>query len=126
MRHIDLLHVLSNHRDKVGYLAWSPDDRMLLTMGGKTILIWSTEVSPSSRLDETSSSLADFFLRLSQTWTCTKTLAHYDQPITAVRWLPDGSGFLCSVDDGKIYRYVRLSSSFSLCVPLLTQASLFL
>ncbi|KAL7414801.1 hypothetical protein BDY24DRAFT_18376 [Mrakia frigida] len=82
LRQIDLLHVLSNHRDPVGYLAWSPDDSILLTTAENLILVWNTK-----------------------TWTCTKTLFHHDDPVTAVRWLPDGSGFFCSVDDGKIYRY---------------------
>ncbi|KAJ6597176.1 WD40-repeat-containing domain protein [Mycena vulgaris] len=71
-------HVLP-HPFNVHSLAWSFDDKILATGAGESIKMWNTE-----------------------TGTCIRTLQEHSEPVTALCWLPDGSGFLSAGMDFKI------------------------
>ncbi|KAJ7444832.1 WD40-repeat-containing domain protein [Mycena latifolia] len=71
-------HVL-NHNDPVQSLAWSLDDTVLLTGSEGHIKMWNTK-----------------------TGICIRTLEEHSEPVTALSWLPDNSGFLSAGMDFKI------------------------
>ena len=85
---IDHLHILSEHRHPIDAMAWSPNGRTLVVGADKNVYIWdiktgkqkSNSILPSPHLDV----------------------------ITAVRWLPDGSGFVVASHDFKVVFYVSL------------------
>ncbi|BGO89478.1 hypothetical protein NBRC10512_003937 [Rhodotorula toruloides] len=72
--------ILRDHAEPISYLAWSPDDSILLTTAESIIKMWNTE-----------------------TGTCIATLARHEYTIGAVAWLPDGRGFVSGGMDSKIF-----------------------
>ncbi|KAF5330927.1 hypothetical protein D9619_005384 [Psilocybe cf. subviscida] len=71
--------VLRDHTYAVGCLAWSPDDSVLLTASEGQIKMWNTK-----------------------TGVCTRTVEEHQDTITAICWLPDGTGFVTGALDRKI------------------------
>ncbi|KAI0312503.1 WD40 repeat-like protein [Amylostereum chailletii] len=71
---------LRDHLSPVGCLAWSLDDSILLSSSEHVIKMWNTK-----------------------TGLCTRTIdsAHTDT-VSALAWLPDGSGFVSGSQDRKI------------------------
>ncbi|KAF9532157.1 WD40 repeat-like protein [Crepidotus variabilis] len=71
--------VLRDHQDPVGCLAWSLDDKVLLTSSEQVIKMWNAS-----------------------TGACIRTLEDHTETVTALAWLPDGSGFISGGLDRKI------------------------
>ncbi|KAF8590071.1 WD40 repeat-like protein [Ramaria rubella] len=71
--------VLRNHQNPVNGLAWSPDDETLLTCADEFIKVWKTK-----------------------TGVCIKDLHAHTDIVTALEWLPNGSGFLSAGMDSRI------------------------
>ncbi|KAF8163539.1 WD40 repeat-like protein [Crassisporium funariophilum] len=63
--------ILRDHPYSVGCLAWSLDDSILLTSAENFIKLWNTK-----------------------TGVCIRTLDDHTETVTAISWLPDGSGFI--------------------------------
>ncbi|EIW66565.1 hypothetical protein TREMEDRAFT_34837 [Tremella mesenterica DSM 1558] len=82
---IEHLHHLTDHRECIDVLAWSPDGKTLVTAGEKNLYLWNTRTGK-------------------QKPTVTGVSPHTDS-ISAVRWMPDGSGFVASSMDCKIIFY---------------------
>ncbi|KAI3616667.1 wd domain-containing protein [Moniliophthora roreri] len=74
--------LLRDHPYAVGCLAWSLDDKILLTSSENFIKLWVTS-----------------------TGVCTRTLDEHTETVTALSWLPDGSGFLSAALDRKIIQW---------------------
>ncbi|KAF7778551.1 hypothetical protein Agabi119p4_2896 [Agaricus bisporus var. burnettii] len=74
--------ILRDHPDFVGCLAWSLDDSILLTSAEQCIKIWNVK-----------------------TGVCLETLTEHTETVTALAWLPDGSGFISGALDGKIIHW---------------------
>ena len=72
-------HILSDHKYWVTCLAWSLDDTILLTSSDHFIKLWNTK-----------------------TGVCIRTLGDHTESVTAISWLPDGSGFISGGLDRKI------------------------
>jgi len=72
-------HILRDHAFSVTCLAWSLDDTILLTTADHFIRLWNTK-----------------------TGVCIRTLEDHTEPVTAISWLPDGSGFISGGLDRKI------------------------
>jgi len=72
-------HILPDHFYSVSCLAWSFDDTILLTSAWHLIKLWNTK-----------------------TGVCIRTLEDHTEPVTALSWLPDGSGFISGSLDRKI------------------------
>jgi len=77
------LHTLTGHTGAVSYVAWSPDDFMLLTSG------------------------VDFLVKLWDTMTgiCVKTISKHASAVTAVAWFPDNVTFVSGGGDKFIYMW---------------------
>nr|ANC28035.1 WD-repeat protein [Polyporus umbellatus] len=71
--------VLRDHPYSVGCVAWSLDDSILLTAAEHFIRLWNT-----------------------RTGLCTRVLDQHTDVVTALAWLPDGSGFISGGLDRKI------------------------
>jgi len=79
----EIYKVLREHEYPVWALAWSPDDSVLVTGAENYVKIWSTKTGlPAGHIDDKDQ--------------------HVDQ-ITALAWLPDGSGFLSASMDKMIF-----------------------
>ncbi|KAF9052998.1 WD40 repeat-like protein [Panaeolus papilionaceus] len=74
-----VVHQLKEHPYPVGCLAWSLDDKILLTCSDNIIKLWNTK----------NGQLMD-------------TLDRHSETVTAISWLPDGSGFISGGLDRKI------------------------
>ncbi|KAF9447666.1 WD40 repeat-like protein [Macrolepiota fuliginosa MF-IS2] len=74
--------MLREHQYPVGCLAWSLDDAILLTSAEHHIKMWNA-----------------------QTGVCIETLTEHTETVTALAWLPDGSGFISSALDCKIIHW---------------------
>ncbi|KAF8637401.1 hypothetical protein AX17_002896 [Amanita inopinata Kibby_2008] len=74
--------VLKDHPYSVGCLAWSIDDSLLLTSAEHFIKIWNA-----------------------QTGVCLRSLEEHTETVTALAWLPDGSGFISGGLDRKIIQW---------------------
>ncbi|KAK7054652.1 hypothetical protein VNI00_003115 [Paramarasmius palmivorus] len=74
--------VLRDHPYAVGCLAWSLDDKMLLTSSDQFIKLWVTSSG-----------------------VCARTLDEHTETVTALSWLPNGSGFLSAGLDRKIVQW---------------------
>ncbi|KAE9409438.1 WD40 repeat-like protein [Gymnopus androsaceus JB14] len=74
--------ILQEHPFAVHSLAWSLDDSMLLTGSEHFIKLWDAK-----------------------TGTCLRTLDEHTETITALSWLPDGSGFISGALDRKIIQW---------------------
>ncbi|KAI0819085.1 WD40 repeat-like protein [Irpex lacteus] len=72
-------HILRDHPYPVGYVAWSLDDSVLLTSSENYIKMWNT-----------------------RTGSCIRTLDSHQDVVSAMVWLPDGSGFISGGLDRKI------------------------
>ncbi|KAL5529369.1 hypothetical protein ACEPAG_5354 [Sanghuangporus baumii] len=70
---------LRDHNDPVGCLAWSPNDTVLLTSTDSNIKIWNAKSG-----------------------LCLRDLDSHEETVSALEWLPDGSGFLSAGLDRKI------------------------
>ncbi|KAF8643801.1 hypothetical protein AX16_008819 [Volvariella volvacea WC 439] len=75
-------HILREHEYPVGCLAWSIDDQTLLTTAENKIHMWNTNAG-----------------------ICTRKLERHTEPVTALAWLPDGSGFLSGGLDRQIFHW---------------------
>ncbi|KIJ35759.1 hypothetical protein M422DRAFT_61256 [Sphaerobolus stellatus SS14] len=73
------IQVLRNHPCPVNGLSWSPDNETLLTCADQVIKVWKAK-----------------------TGVCIKELTGHSDTITAVEWLPDGSGFISAGMDCRI------------------------
>ncbi|KAH9035372.1 WD40-repeat-containing domain protein [Lactarius pseudohatsudake] len=74
------LHLhLQDHPFAATCLAWSPDDTILLSASEQYIKMWNTE-----------------------TGICTRTIEAHAETVSALAWVPDGSGFISGSQDGKI------------------------
>ncbi|EIW84917.1 WD40 repeat-like protein [Coniophora puteana RWD-64-598 SS2] len=71
--------VLRDHEYCVGCLAWSLDDSILLTTADQLIKMWNAKDG-----------------------TLLRTLDEHQETVTALSWLPDGSGFISGSLDRKI------------------------
>ncbi|KAF8136439.1 WD40 repeat-like protein [Boletus edulis] len=71
---------LREHPFPVGALAWSLDDSILATSADQLILLWDTK-----------------------TGKCMQTLDSHSETVSALVWLPDGSGFMSASLDRKIF-----------------------
>ncbi|TFK76226.1 WD40 repeat-like protein [Pluteus cervinus] len=71
--------VLDDHPDPVSCLAWSLDDKILLTTSESSIRVWNAKNG-----------------------VCLGTLVGHSEPVSALAWLPDGTGFLSGGLDRKI------------------------
>ncbi|KAA1469347.1 WD40 repeat-like protein [Dentipellis sp. KUC8613] len=71
--------VLKEHQYPVGCLAWSLDDSILLSSSDQYINMWNT-----------------------QTGICIRTLDAHTETVSALAWVPDGSGFISGSQDRKI------------------------
>ncbi|TCD66196.1 hypothetical protein EIP91_001690 [Steccherinum ochraceum] len=72
-------HILREHPYSVGCVAWSLDDNILLTAAENYIRMWNT-----------------------RTGVLVRTLETHTDVVTALIWLPDGSGFISGGLDRKI------------------------
>ncbi|KAH9066471.1 WD40 repeat-like protein [Lactarius vividus] len=74
------LHLhLQDHPFAVGCLAWSLDDTILLSSSEQYIKMWNTE-----------------------TGICIRTIEAHTETVSALAWVPDGSGFISGSQDRKI------------------------
>lgn len=74
------LHLhLQDHQFPVGCLAWSLDDTILLSSCEQLIKMWNTE-----------------------TGALIRTIEAHTEPVSALAWVPDGSGFISASQDRKI------------------------
>ncbi|KAF9014052.1 WD40 repeat-like protein [Cyathus striatus] len=78
----DKQHILRDHPFPVGCLAWSLDDKILLTSCENYIKMWNV-----------------------QTGVCIRMLEEHTETVTALSWLPDGSGFISGGLDRKIIHW---------------------
>lgn len=90
-----VLHRLTEHTDHVAYLAWSPDDRKLISCShDKTARVWDAPVSPAPGIPQ-------YWLQLThniQSGQCILKIDHHNHPgpggLTAAAWSPDGQSFV--------------------------------
>ncbi|KAF7338070.1 WD-domain-containing protein [Mycena venus] len=88
-------HVLT-HPYPVISMAWSLDDSILLAGTEHHIKMWNTKARIIALLN---CRICSFCL---QTGVCLRTLEEHSEPVTALAWLPDDSGFLSAGMDFKI------------------------
>ncbi|KZT71398.1 WD40 repeat-like protein [Daedalea quercina L-15889] len=79
IRDISPEFILRDHPYPVGCVAWSHDDSILLTSAEHFIKLWNT-----------------------RTGLCIRSLEAHTDVVTALAWLPDGSGFISGGLDRKI------------------------
>ncbi|KAH9981139.1 WD40 repeat-like protein [Lactifluus volemus] len=70
---------LQDHQFPVGCLAWSLDDTILLSSCEQFIKMWNTESG-----------------------ICIRTIEAHTETVSALAWVPDGSGFISASQDRKI------------------------
>ncbi|KJA27057.1 hypothetical protein HYPSUDRAFT_131958 [Hypholoma sublateritium FD-334 SS-4] len=75
----EALLILREHPYPVGCLAWSLDDTVLLTSAEHIVKMWNAK-----------------------TGTCIRTLDEHTETVTAISWLPDGTGFVTGALDRRI------------------------
>ncbi|THH17111.1 hypothetical protein EW146_g3632 [Bondarzewia mesenterica] len=71
--------ILRDHPFHVGCIAWSLDDSILLSASEQYIKMWNTK-----------------------TGVCLRTLEAHTETVSALAWVPDGSGFISGSQDRKI------------------------
>ena len=102
--------LLRDHPYPVGCLAWSLDDSILLTSAEHFIKMWNTKVNTlSNRLTVV------HLHQILQTGACIRTLDEHTETVTAISWLPDGTGFITGALDRKVIIWVCLDSFLALC-----------
>jgi len=79
LREHSIEHVLSDHPYPVDNIVWSSDDSLLLTSAEHVIKLWAVKTA-----------------------VCIRTLDGHSEPVTALVWLPDNSGFISGSLDRKI------------------------
>ncbi|KAI0724985.1 WD40 repeat-like protein [Fomitopsis betulina] len=82
IRDISPKFILRDHPYPVGCVAWSHDDSILLTAAEHHIKLWNT-----------------------RTGLCVRSLEVHTDVVTALAWLPDGSGFISGGLDRKIIHW---------------------
>ncbi|KAG8370848.1 hypothetical protein BUALT_Bualt13G0026000 [Buddleja alternifolia] len=76
---VTLKHTLSSHKNPVSFVAWSPDDTMLLTCGNMEVLkLWDVE-----------------------TGTCKHTFGNDGFVVSSCAWFPDSKRLVCGSSDPK-------------------------
>ncbi|XP_073292331.1 WD repeat-containing protein WDS homolog isoform X2 [Primulina huaijiensis] len=76
---VTLKHTLRSHQNPVSFVAWSPDDTMLLTCGNMEVLkLWDVE-----------------------TGTCKHTFGDDGFIVSSCAWFPDSKRFVCGSSDPK-------------------------
>ena len=76
-----LKHTLKGHQKEVSFVAWSPNDRMILTCGNEELLkLWDVESGE-----------------------CKHTFGKLSSTFTACAWFPDGMNFISGGGDKCIY-----------------------
>eukprot|EP00897_Mesotaenium_endlicherianum_P008127 jgi/Mesen1/7342/ME000377S06567 len=76
-------HVLVGHSKPLSFVAWSPDDRLLLTCGNDLLVkLWDTH-----------------------TGACRHTLHKHTEPVTACAWFPDSRRFVSGGLDKCLYMW---------------------
>lgn len=76
---VTLRHVLRSHKNPVSFVAWSPDDTMLLTCGNLEVLkLWDVE-----------------------TGTCKHTFGNDGFTVSSCAWFPDSKRLVCGSSDPK-------------------------
>ncbi|KAL6499556.1 hypothetical protein OROGR_027466 [Orobanche gracilis] len=76
---VTLKHILCSHKNPVSFVAWSPDDTMLLTCGNMEVLkLWDVE-----------------------TGTCKHTFGNDDFTASSCAWFPDSRRLVCGSSDPK-------------------------
>lgn len=74
---LSLKHTLRSHQNPVSFVAWSPDDTMLLTCGtGEVLKLWDVE-----------------------TGTCKHTFGEKSPIVYSCAWLPDSNRLVCGSSD---------------------------
>lgn len=74
---LKLKHTLLSHQKPVSFVAWSPDDKKLLTCGnGEVLKLWDVE-----------------------TGTCKHTFGDHGFIISSCAWFPDSKRFVCGSSD---------------------------
>ena len=102
--------LLRDHPYPVGCLAWSLDDSLLLTSTEHFIKMWNTNVNTLSNW------LTVVHLhQMLQTGACIRTLDEHTGTVTAVSWLPDGTGFITGALDRKVIIWVCFDPFPSVC-----------
>lgn len=72
-----LRHMLQSHQNPVSFVAWSPDDTMLLTCGnGEVLKLWDVE-----------------------TGTCKHTFGDHGFIVSSCAWFPDSKRIVCGSSD---------------------------
>lgn len=72
-----LQHTLRSHENPVSFVAWSPDDAMLLTCGnGEVLKLWDVE-----------------------TGTCKHTFGDHGFIVSSCAWIPDSKRLVCGSSD---------------------------
>ncbi|KAL8490006.1 hypothetical protein ACS0TY_025779 [Phlomoides rotata] len=76
---VNLRHILRSHKNPVSFVAWSPDDTMLLTCGNLEVLkLWDVE-----------------------TGTCKHTFGNDGFTVSSCAWFPDSKCIVCGSSDPK-------------------------
>ncbi|OVA02263.1 WD40 repeat [Macleaya cordata] len=74
---VSLKHTLRSHQNPVSFVAWSPDDRMLLTCGnGEVLKLWDVE-----------------------TGICKHTFGDRSPVVNSCAWFPDSKRLVCGSSD---------------------------
>lgn len=74
---ITLKHTLRSHQNPVSFVAWSPDDTMLLTCGNAEVVkLWDVE-----------------------TGTCKHTFGDHGFTVSSCAWFPDSKNLVCGSSD---------------------------
>lgn len=95
------MHKLTEHQTAVGCLAWSLDNNYLVTSADSDIRIYNARVSkPHIHFLDGGS---DFVF---QTGTTVRDCKGHDETVSALEWLPDGSGFMSGGMDRKVMFWV--------------------
>uniref|UniRef100_A0A7S4GNX4 CTLH domain-containing protein n=1 Tax=Eutreptiella gymnastica TaxID=73025 RepID=A0A7S4GNX4_9EUGL len=78
-----LLQCLEGHLDAVSFLAWSPDDSLLVTCSQDcSCRVWSV-----------------------QTGECVLKFTRHSEPVTAAAWYPDGHHVVSAAQDKYVYKW---------------------
>ncbi|CAN6460501.1 unnamed protein product [Victoria cruziana] len=80
---ISLKHILRGHQKPVSFVAWSPDDKLILTCGnGELVKVWDVE-----------------------TGNCKVTIGKGSSGFSSCAWFPDSQRIVCGVCDNGICIY---------------------
>jgi WD40 repeat protein len=92
---VKLRHILKGHQKAVSFVAWSPDDTMLLTCGNEeSVKLWDTS-----------------------TGECRHTFNKPNSCFTSCAWFPDGNRFVSGGGDKSIYMWDLEVNIFDVILP---------